>query len=199
LTNFAGFSPARTLPRLRHLAELCGGRPPAENPTSSRASSQKRAGLGVWAATRSTADRREIVKWKTAEVLELDQVERFAGPLAALVREWSGGVWVAGSFVAVPPQGASAPGPYAAAAVAGAVAAALGLPFRDCLIRTDSKRRHGPWASREQAPYLVTVAAEGPLALVVDDLITSGTTLRLSLAALRGVGVAAFGFGFSGC
>jgi orotate phosphoribosyltransferase len=33
---------------------------------------------------------------------------------------------------------------------------------------------------------------------IVDDPITSGRTMRLAVEAIRGAGVAAFGFGFSG-
>ena len=37
------------------------------------------------------------------------------------------------------------------------------------------------------------------LTIVVDDLVTSGATMRLSLEALRAAGVMAFGFAYSGC
>jgi adenine/guanine phosphoribosyltransferase-like PRPP-binding protein len=36
------------------------------------------------------------------------------------------------------------------------------------------------------------------MVLVVDDLATTGRTLRLSLAAIRSAGIPAFGFAFSG-
>jgi predicted amidophosphoribosyltransferase len=36
------------------------------------------------------------------------------------------------------------------------------------------------------------------MVLVVDDLVTTGATMRRSLEATRAAGVAAFGFGFSG-
>jgi orotate phosphoribosyltransferase len=36
------------------------------------------------------------------------------------------------------------------------------------------------------------------MVLVVDDLITTGRTMRLSIEAIRAAGVAAFGFEFSG-
>jgi predicted amidophosphoribosyltransferase len=36
------------------------------------------------------------------------------------------------------------------------------------------------------------------MVLIVDDLVTTGATMRRSLEAIRAAGVAAFGFGFSG-
>jgi orotate phosphoribosyltransferase len=35
--------------------------------------------------------------------------------------------------------------------------------------------------------------------LVLDDLATSGVTMRRSLEAIRNAGVAAFGFAYNGC
>jgi adenine/guanine phosphoribosyltransferase-like PRPP-binding protein len=37
------------------------------------------------------------------------------------------------------------------------------------------------------------------LVLIVDDLCTSGRTMRHSIEAIRKAGAAAFGFAFSGC
>jgi adenine/guanine phosphoribosyltransferase-like PRPP-binding protein len=37
------------------------------------------------------------------------------------------------------------------------------------------------------------------MVVIVDDLVTSGRTMRLSIEAIRAAGTAAFGFGFSGC
>jgi orotate phosphoribosyltransferase len=37
------------------------------------------------------------------------------------------------------------------------------------------------------------------MVLIVDDLITTGRTMRLSVEAIRAAGVAGFGFAFSGC
>jgi predicted amidophosphoribosyltransferase len=36
------------------------------------------------------------------------------------------------------------------------------------------------------------------IVLVVDDVVTTGATMRRSLEAIRAAGMAAFGFGFSG-
>jgi orotate phosphoribosyltransferase len=123
----------------------------------------------------------------------------FAAAVAALVRAWSP-ILPAGTVVTVPPQGASAPGPYAAESLGQAVAAALGLPFVEVLTRTEPKRWHGPHASLRQAPFVAALPAPAPpIVLVVDDLVTSGRTMRHSIDAIRQAGAAAFGFAFSGC
>jgi adenine/guanine phosphoribosyltransferase-like PRPP-binding protein len=79
------------------------------------------------------------------------------------------------------------------------VAEALGLPFATVLSRTDVKRWHGPHAALRQAPFVCSLPDPAPsVILVIDDLVTSGRTMKLSLAACRGAGVPAFGFGYSG-
>jgi adenine/guanine phosphoribosyltransferase-like PRPP-binding protein len=100
----------------------------------------------------------------------------------------------------IPPQGASAPGPYAALELARAAAAILGVPLVEVLARTDTKRWHGPHHALKQAPFVATLPEPRPtMVLVLDDLVTSGRTLRLSIEALNRAGCAAFGFAFSGC
>jgi adenine/guanine phosphoribosyltransferase-like PRPP-binding protein len=37
------------------------------------------------------------------------------------------------------------------------------------------------------------------MVLIIDDLVTSGRTMRLSVNAIQAAGVAAFGFAYSGC
>ena len=79
------------------------------------------------------------------------------------------------------------PGPYYARLLAGEVATRLGMPLAEIIQRTDAKRYHGPAASLEQTPY--TLTTEAAAAIVLDDLITSGQTMKLSLEALlRGTG-----------
>ena len=116
------------------------------------------------------------------------------------------GVFPADVLVTVPPRGASAFGesttwPYAAGLLAEAVAGRLGFPYALTLKRTDgpAKRYHGPAYSLQQSAYMVDLPDPRPgIVLIVDDLITSGATMRLSLEAIRGAGVPAFGFSFSG-
>src|SRR5262249_54868156 len=97
-------------------------------------------------------------------------------------------------------RGIGPPGPYAADALCQAVADTLRLPFALMLERTEAKRWHGPHHSLRQAPFLCTFPEPVPtMILVVDDLITSGTTMKRSLGAIENAGVPAFGFAFSGC
>jgi adenine/guanine phosphoribosyltransferase-like PRPP-binding protein len=106
---------------------------------------------------------------------------------------------MSGSIGTVPPQGASLGSPYAAEALAVATCDRMGIPFVPSLTRTDAKRWHGPAYSLQQQPYNFLAPAERPaVILVLDDLVSSGTTMRLSLAAIRDAGIPAFGFAFSG-
>ena len=81
------------------------------------------------------------------------------------------------------------------------VAEALGLPFSgEVLTRTEPKLWHGPHASLRQTPYVCALPDPAPpMVLVVDDLCTSGRTMRYSIEAIRAAGAAAFGFAYSGC
>ncbi len=162
-------------------------------------SHQKRAGLGVWAANRSFTARARIRTWKGSAPFDPAMLAEFSAAVADLVRQWSP-VLPPGTVVTVPPQGASAPGPYAAEALGSAVAEALGLQFRLLLARTEPKRWHGPHHALRQAPFFCTLPLPAPtMVVIVDDLVTSGRTMRLSIEAIRSAGVAAFGFAFSGC
>jgi Phosphoribosyl transferase domain len=159
---------------------------------------QKRAGLGVWTAGRSRQSRCAIKSWKRSAPFDPVGLDVFARATVDVILAWSP-VLPSGTVVTVPPQGASAPGPYAAEALGEFVAASLGLPFVRMLARTEPKRWHGPHSSLRQPAYVFAMPESAPtIVLVVDDLITTGRTMRLSLEAIRGGGVAAFGFGFSG-
>lgn len=161
-------------------------------------SHQKRAGLGVWAATRSRQDRARIRLWKRSAPFDPSERDRFAEALAALARAWSG-VLPVGTIATCPPQGASAPGPYAALELARVAAGILGVPFVEVLARQGRKRWHGPHEALRQAPFIATIPDPAPpMVLVLDDLVTSGATLKRSIAALNAAGVAGFGFAFSG-
>jgi hypothetical protein len=175
-----------------------GGRTYREPAGRFRYAHQARSALGVWCVTRSRADRAAIVGWKSTVPFDPELLAGFAAGLAGLIRAWSP-VLAPSAAVTTPPQGASLGGPYAAEALGRAVAEALGLFYIPMLRRTDGKLYHGPWDSRRQAPYVVEMPDPPPgLIVVVDDLATSGTTLRLALEAIRGAGLMAFGFGYSG-
>jgi hypothetical protein len=160
---------------------------------------QKRAGLGVWAANRSHAARVRIKRWKQTRRLDPAALGEFSAAVTDLIRAWSP-ILPPGTVLTVPPQGASAPGPYAGESLEQAVAGALGLPFVEVLSRTEPKLWHGPHASLRQAPYVCALPDPAPpMVLVVDDLYTSGRTMRHSIEAIRATGAAAFGFAYSGC
>ena len=116
-----------------------------------RPAHQARSALGVWAVSRSRADRAAMVAWKSAQPFDGAMLAGFAAGLAELVRAWSP-ILLPPSVVTAPPQGASLGGRYAAAALARVVAEALGLPYVSMLRRTDAKAHYGPWDSRRQAP-----------------------------------------------
>ena len=155
--------------------------------------------VGTWSCYLSSALRERLIAWKGSAPFDPKALAEFAGALADLVKLWDGGIRPAGTVVTTPPQGAGAPGPYAAEALARRVAGVLGVPFVPMLRRTDVKRYHSPWDSRRQLPYAVEVPDPRPgMALIVDDLLTSGTTMRLALEALRGAGIPSHGFVYSG-
>ena len=81
------------------------------------------------------------------------------------------------------------------------VAETLGSPFSaEVLNRTDPKRWRGPHSRLRLAPYVAALPDPAPpMLLVVDDLSTSGRTMRNSIEAILACGVMAFGFAASGC
>ncbi|MFI5380651.1 MAG: phosphoribosyltransferase [Tepidisphaerales bacterium] len=170
---------------------------PRQSSPRRTAYSQKRAALGVWASTIADEDRADAIAWKTTAPPDTATTARYAAAVVETIRQWSP-VLPPGAVVTVPPQGASAPGHYFAQGLARAVAGLLGVPFVVLLARTDTKVYHHPRESMRQAPYR-TASTPPATVIVVDDLITSGTTMRLSLDALRQAGTAAFGFAFCGC
>lgn len=159
--------------------------------------SQKRAGLGVYAVAIDPDARHEVTAWKAAANPDPATTQRFAADLVDLIRQFSPTL-PSDAIVTMPPQGASAPGRYHARLLAEAVAEQIGRPCQETLIRNRPKRGHHPQESRRQEPY--TIKAQTPrFAIVLDDMVTSGTTMRLSLEALRGAGAVALGFAYAGC
>jgi hypothetical protein len=50
------------------------------------------------------------------------------------------------------------------------------------------------------APFVCSLPVPAStMVLIVDDVLTSGRTMRLSIEAMRAAGVAGFGFSYSGC
>ncbi len=167
-----------------------------ETPAARRTGySQRRAGLGVLSVTRDEENRRRIIGWKTAGEEDARQTAEFADELAALVVQ-ALPVPPAGCVLTIPPQGASWPGQYYARLLARRVANRLGMPLVELLERHERKLHHGRRDSLSQDSYTVNMAV--PAAVVIDDLITSGKTMSLSLDALRAAETPAWGFALNG-
>ena len=158
---------------------------------------QRRAALGVWCLTTAAAEREAIIRAKRdGGDFDAALADRLARQLAELIREWAP-VLPAGCIVTCPPQGASAPGPYLAGQLARQVGLALDLDALTCLRRTDRKRWHHPREAMKQKRFRTIIVPD--VAIVVDDMLSSGTSMKLSLDALRSAGCAAWGFAAVGC
>jgi hypothetical protein len=162
--------------------------------------SQRRAGVGVMAVHADPQTRKAVIAWKMASAPDPGGLTVYAEQLAQLVTQWAPAL-PAGCVVTCPPQGASAGGFYYAEALAASVAKRLGVPMVRLLSRTDTKTHHHPMAALAQTPFTVhpSAGATPAAVVVIDDLITSGQTMKLSLAAIRQAGIAAWDFAYAGC
>ena len=127
--------------------------------------------------------------WKKDPTPDVTAV--MAKELASLVENWfpvRGSDWI----VTTPPQGASKyktrDGVYPAGMLGAATAALLNLDYVTTLVRQTDKKWHGKYQAMAQNDFVVT-ARPPSLAIVIDDMLTSGTTMGLSVKALRMVGV----------
>ena len=143
--------------------------------------------LGVYSIR--SMDSTPFYAWKKDPAADVTTV--MAKELAALIENWfpvRGVDWV----VTTPPQGASkhktAGGVYPAGMLGAATAALLGLDYVTTLTRQADKKWHSRHQTMAQGDFLVAVRPPS-MAVVIDDMLTSGTTMGLSVKALRGVGV----------
>ena len=143
--------------------------------------------LGVYSIR--SMDSTPFYAWKKDPTPDVTAV--MAKELASLVENWfpvRGGDWV----VTTPPQGASKhktrDGVYPAGMLGAASAVILGLDYVTTLSRNSDKHWHGKYEAMKQGDFVVTIKPPS-MAIVIDDMLTSGTTMGLTIKALRGIGV----------
>ena len=131
--------------------------------------------------------------WK--ENPEKEVTAKMAAELTELILRWQVIVppkWL----ITIPPQGASfyktKGQKYPAQILAQEVALRLGLDFRKILTRSDDKKHHHPMASLRQAEYKAR-PTNNPV-ILLDDMVRTSNTIKLSMRALRDVGVPVFAF-----
>jgi hypothetical protein len=169
---------------------------PRQRPT--KPAHYRHAGLGVWCCRRGLTEPEKAAfqAWKDAPARFNDFCNAAAEAVAGLIRQWQRSIpsdWI----ITTPPPGASAAKEYPAGFLGKAVAGKLGLEYLTTLRRTGAKKWHGRHYAMRQEPFAVTCKPPS-VAIVVDDMMTSGTTMRLALDALRTAGVPAFGFAYVG-
>ncbi len=156
-----------------------------------------RAGWGTWAAAYlrdPQTDPRylDFRRWKQDPNGRADFLDKAAGAIVALIRAWSP-LLPSGWIVTTPPAGATEGRTYPAGVLGREVAARLDLDFLTTLQRGGAKQHHHPLESLRQEPYTVAVVPPA-VALIVDDFISSGTTMRRSREALAAASAPCFGF-----
>lgn len=136
--------------------------------------------------------------WKAQPSAHPDVTAHMANEVVELVRAVLpviGRDWI----VTAPPQGKSAAigSEYAAGMLGKAVATKLDLDYVTIFKPQVNKKYHGKFESlkRRQEPFELQIVPNTPT-IVIDDLITSGTTMRRALDALARAGVVAFGFAY---
>lgn len=157
---------------------------------------------GVWACClqpNMTQRAWELFKaWKDEPSLHPDVTAHLADELVRLIRECLP-VIPADWLITVPPQGksAAAGGEYAAGFLGRAVSERLNREFVTCFAAQTSKKYHGRFESiRRQEPFVLAYIPDVPV-ILVDDLITSGRTMKTALDTLSQAGVVNFGFAYA--
>jgi len=161
-----------------------------------RGYSIRRAGLGVTVVSKHHAEQKQIIRQKLSPTWDPAFIGKLAEGLARLITTWLPSL-PNEALLTPPPQGASWPGPYFAGELCGAVAAKLQRKAARLLTRTDEKHYHHPMEALRQAPFCYE-GPKVPLVVIVDDLITSGATMKRAMQAVQEKGLAAYGFAYYG-
>lgn len=161
-----------------------------------RGYSIRRAGLGVTVVSKHHAEQKQIIREKLSPTWDAAFIGKLADALARLITCWLPTL-PPDALLTPPPQGASWPGPYFAGELCDAVSARLGRKAARLITRTDAKHYHHPMEALRQAPFRYE-GPKVPLVIIVDDLITSGATMKRAMTAVQEKGIAAYGFAYYG-
>jgi hypothetical protein len=141
----------------------------------------------VWGPGKSE-DYARLTAWKASPGTHPEVTTAIAQDLVELIDAWAR-KW-RGFVITVPPQGASRGSEYAAGFLGLEVAVRLGVEYVELFDSTTwapGKRYHHPVESVrfETTPPALRFEPEQPV-IIVDDMVTSGTTARRCLEALEG-------------
>lgn len=161
-----------------------------------RGYSIRRAGLGVTVVSKHHTDQKKIMTAKLSAAWDSSLIATLAEHIAQLITLWLPNL-PENAMLTPPPQGASWPGSYFAGDLCDAVAARLSRASGRAIIRTDEKHYHHPMEALRQAPYTYQ-GPQVPLTIVIDDIITSGATMKRALKAAQEREIPAYGFAYYG-
>jgi ComF family protein len=144
------------------------------------------AGLMAWAPVAYEGAARELVR-----ALKYRGAQRLAATMAGQIHANAPPGWLAGTLVPVPLHAARRRrrGYNQAELLGSALARRAGIPLSACLEREAGAPQVG--RPREQRAHVAGLHASSPapaLALLVDDVVTTGGTLAACAAALRAAG-----------
>jgi len=134
--------------------------------------------------------------WKALPTAYPQVTERLASDLVKLIREVLPVIPLEWLITCCPP-GVSAGKEYAVGFLAKQVAELLDREHITIFEDQAGKRYHGRFESLRMPDVMTLKYVPDVPVLVVDDFITSGRTMRASLAGLERAGVPAFGFAWA--